>query len=119
MTLWIAFAIWMLEIVLIAALAGSRRGAQAGVVLAIALLPIAGMVETRAVLPLCVLLVALLFAVFRAWDFARGPRLSGFGHRLLHLVAVVDTRRTQRVAARFDTRAALRMLLGVVVSAAA
>jgi hypothetical protein len=119
MTLWIAFAIWMLEIVLIAALAANRRGAQAGVALAVALLPLAGLVSTRSVLGLCVLLVALLFGLFRAWDFASGPPLPGFARRLLHLFAVVDTRRTTAARARFDGRALLRLLLGSALAAGA
>jgi hypothetical protein len=114
--LWIAFAAWAVEAVVIAALSATRRGAQASVALAIAMLTMAGFVDTDNRFALCVLGILLLFCLFRAWDFATGPALPGFWHRLLHLVAIIDTRRVVRIEPRFDPRILLRLALAAAVS---
>jgi hypothetical protein len=73
-SIWIALALWAAEVVVIAALATTRRGARAGVWLGIALLPLPAFVQRDWWPPLAVLEVLLLFAMFRAADLASDGR---------------------------------------------
>jgi hypothetical protein len=116
----VAFAVWAIEVVAIAALAASPRGARAGVWLAIALLPLPAFVRQAWWPPLFVLEVALLFAMFRAADLAGDRTLASFPRRLGHLVSLPDSRRVQRgLPRRFDTQALLKLVVaGVIVAAA-
>lgn len=119
MSIWMALGVWVAEIVVIAALAASRRGARAGVWLAIALLPLPAFV-VEPWWPLVALLVlALLFAVFRAADLAIDRTLATFPRRLAHMPSLIDRRRMTRVPPHFDWGALARLVVAAVVTAAA
>lgn len=87
------FLILGTEALVVAALAASRTGARVGVVLALLMLPIPAFVAAppfaRALLG-----VAFFLIVVRAFDMVRDGPPGGFARRLLHLVAIVDTRVT-------------------------
>lgn len=111
MPIGFAFALWAIEVVAIAALGASRRGARAGVWLAIALLPLPAFVA-EPWWPLVFLLeLGLLFALFRGADIAADPTLAPFARRLRHLVLLPDSRRIVRGLPRRLEIAALGQLL--------
>jgi hypothetical protein len=120
LSIWIALALWAAEVVVIAALATTRRGARLGVWLAIALLPLPVFVQESWWPPVFVLEVALLFAMFRAADLASDRSLATFPRRLGHLVSLPDSRRVQRgLPPRFNARALLKLVVaGAIVAAA-
>lgn len=94
-----------------AALAASRNGARAGVILAFLLLPLPAFVAAppfaRALLGVAFFLMAM-----RAFDMARDGPPGGFARRLVHLVAVVDSRAatTMRAASFADLVAGVAWL---------
>jgi hypothetical protein len=114
-----ALAAWATGILVIAALAATRRGARAGVWLAIALLPLPAFVAETFWPWMALLELALLFAVFRAADLAADPSIDTFPRRLAHLASLVDKRRMTRVPPHFEWRALLRIVLASAVFAAA
>jgi hypothetical protein len=113
-----AFAAWIVEVVVIARLAASRRGARAGVWLAIALLPLPAFVAESFWPWMALLELALLFAMFRAADLAADRGIATFPQRLRHLVSLVDKRRMTRVPPHFDARALLKILVAGAVTIA-
>lgn len=86
------------EALVVAALAASRHGARAGATLALLLLPLPAFVAAppfaRALLG-----VAFFLIVVRALEMVRDGPPGGFARRLVHLVAVVDTRAATAVRA--------------------
>jgi hypothetical protein len=114
-----AVALWLAEIVVIAALAGTARGARAGVWLAIALLPLPAFVVERWWPPVALLELALLFAVFRAGDLASDAAWPTFPRRLRHLVSLIDQRRMTRVPPHFAWSALLKLAVAGAVGVAA
>jgi hypothetical protein len=118
-TIWLALAVWAAEIVVIAALAASRRGARAGVWLAIALLPLPAFVVEPWWPLVALLILALLFAVFRAADLATDRTLATFPRRLAHMPSLVDRRRMTRVPPHFDWRALGRLVVAAAITFAA
>jgi hypothetical protein len=118
-SIWLALAVWAAEIVVIAALAASRRGARAGVWLAIALLPLPAFVVERWWPLVALLILALLFAVFRAADLATDRTLATFPRRLAHMPSLVDRRRMTPVPRHFDWPALGRLVAATAITVAA
>jgi hypothetical protein len=106
-----AFAAWAAEVGVIAALAASRRGARAGVWLAIACLPLPAFVDEPYWPPVALLELALLFALFRAADLAVDRGIDTFPRRVAHLASLVDKRRMTRVPPHLDGRALLETVV--------
>jgi hypothetical protein len=119
MSPWIAFAAWIVEVLLCAALAATPRGARAGAWVAIALLPLPALVAMPSWPVLCFLDLVLLFAYFRAADLAADPTPRSFAWRLLHLVAVIDTRKATRIEPRFAGGALVRGVVAGAIAAGA
>lgn len=111
MTPGIVLLVWCAELLLVAALARSSRGSLLAWLIALAalVLPVFAALPP---LPLTLMALALLWCAIRAADFVFDSPPTGFVQRLLHLVAVIDTRTLVRTAPRFDHRA----LLGLVVA---
>ena len=106
------FTVFAAEAVLVAALAGSRTGARAGLIIATLALPIPAFVAAppfaRALLG-----VAFFMIVVRTLDLMNDRAPRAFGRRLLHLVAIVDTRATsaRRNGSLVDLAAGVAWLL--------
>jgi hypothetical protein len=115
----LAFTLWLVEVLLAAALAGTPRGARAAVFVTIALLPLPALVANPPWPALCGLELVLLFAFFRAADLAGDPAPRSVGWRLVHLVAVVDTRKAKRIAPHFAGGALVRCLVAAAIVAGA
>lgn len=97
-----AVSLLVVEVVAIAFLARTASGARLGVALAVAGLGIPFVVSgSRGVLA-----VGFLMCVFRSLDL-RQSQLPSFQKRLLHMVAILDTRRVERSAPALDASAAL------------
>ncbi|MGH8029961.1 MAG: MBOAT family protein [Arenimonas sp.] len=114
-----AFGLWAVELLVIAALAASRRGARTGIWIAIAFLPLPAFVAEPWWPAVALLELGLLFAMFRAADLASDRTIATFPRRLAHLVSLLDKRRMVRVPRHFDWRALLRIALGVGITLAA
>lgn len=106
-----AWTLWAAEVVAIALLAASPRGARAGIWLAIAMLPLPAFVVEPFWPWLALLELALLFALLRAADLAVDRTIATFPRRALHLVALIDKRRMTRVPPHFDARALLKIVV--------
>jgi hypothetical protein len=115
----VAIALWALEVVAIAALSRSRRGARLGAFLAAALLPLPALVVESPWWQLALLELVLLFAFFRAADLASDAATVPFRQRLVHLVAVVDSRKARRIAPHFAGRALATLVVASAICAAA
>jgi len=102
--------VWSLELVLVAALAATPRGARLGFGLALVGLGLPAFADLPP-LPLTVMALGFLWCAVRAADFAFEPAPTGFGQRLLHLLVVVDSRLVSRSAPRFDAPALRRGLV--------
>lgn len=113
MTPGIVLLVWCTELLLVAALARSSRSAPLGWSIALVALVLPAFAALPP-LPLTLMALALLWCAIRAADFVFDPAPAGFGQRLRHLVAVIDTRTMVRTAPRLDHRA----LLGLVVAIA-
>jgi hypothetical protein len=119
MSIWLALGVWVVEIVVIAALAASRRGAVVGVWLAIALLPLPAFVVESWWPLMALLILALVFAVFRAADLATDRTLATFSRRLAHMPSIIDRRRMTRAPPHFDWRALGRLVVATAITVAA
>jgi len=119
MSVWTALAILCVELVVIAALSASRRGARAGLALATLLLLLPFFVIPVPFLPLNVLTVGVLWCAVRGADFALDQPLEGFWVRLVHLVILVDTRLITRCQRRFDARSAVTFVAAIAIVFAA
>ena len=112
-------AAWCVEFFAIAVLATSRRRARGCLTMALLLLALPVFVAGRSFLEMNVLMVGLLFGALRTADFALDGPIRGFGARLVHLVAIVDTRFIERCPRRFDGRALVRLLAALAAVATA
>ncbi|HEV2608615.1 MAG TPA: MBOAT family protein [Xanthomonadaceae bacterium] len=119
MSVWTGLAIWFIELVVVAALSASRRGARAGLALTALLLLLPAFVIGPPFILLTVLTVGVGWCAIRTADFAIDGPLDGFRARFVHLVAVVDTRLIERCPRRLDGRSLVRLLVGIAVAIAA
>ena len=119
MSIGLAFALWFAEVLAIATLAATPRGARAGVWLAIALLPLPAFVVHAWPPPMFVLCVAMLFAVFRGADLAVDRTIATWPRRVAHLLSLLDQRRMTRVPRHFDARALGKIVVAGAVCVAA
>lgn len=110
MTLIAALIIWSVELLIVAALASSPRGAKLGFLIALVSLVVPAFVVAPP-FELALLALAYLWAAVRAADLAFDPAPATFGQRLLHLVAILDTRVLVRGEVRFERRALLRLVV--------
>ncbi len=110
-----ALAIWSVELVVIAALASSPRGARLGFVIALVALAVPTLVVASPV-GLALFALAFMWCVVRAADLAFDPAPADFAHRLLHLVAVLDTRLLVRGEVRVDRAALLRLVVAAALA---
>jgi hypothetical protein len=104
-----AWALWAIEVAVVAGLASSRRGARAGIWVAIAMLPLPAFVVEPFWPWVALLELALLFALLRAADLAVDRTIATFPRRVLHLASLIDKRRMTRVPPHFDAHALLKI----------
>jgi hypothetical protein len=97
-----------MEVAVVAGLASSRRGARAGIWVAIAMLPLPAFVVEPFWPWVALLELALLFALLRAADLAVDRTIATFPRRVLHLASLIDKRRMTRVPPHFDAHALLK-----------
>lgn len=119
-TLLTGFAIWAAAMLGVAALGGTRRGAQVGAFLAACLLPLPLLVDGGSSRALLAFAVAVGLAC--AIDFASGPAPAGTAPRLVYIVSflgLVDTFSPTRRPASLDGRAVARILIASMVAIAA
>lgn len=116
MTSGAGMAIWCGEVVVVAALSARPIGARLGLLLSVLLLPVPAFVTAPPIGPRLLLAAAIAWCLVRAADLAleRPPR--GFGARLVHLVAIIDTRLVTRRPRGFEARSAVRLVLAAAVA---
>jgi len=119
MPVWTGLAIWFIELIVVAALSASRSGARVALALTVALLPLPLFVVGSPFIMFTVLTVGVLWCAVRCADFAFDRPMQGFGARLAHLVAIVDTRLITRCGRRFDGRLAVRFVVAIAIVIAA
>src|SRR5688572_4184381 len=93
----------ILEAVAIAALAGFTKGARAGVVLAVLMLPFPALVDAEPLVR-ALLAAGAFWMLVRGLDFALEVPHRDFLARLIHLFALIDTRLVARDERRLDFR---------------
>jgi hypothetical protein len=111
-------AIWLTDVLLVAALSGSRGGAAAAAAVAATLLPVPAFVFGPP-LARAVLAIAMLVCFLKALDLRRGPPIGGFARRLGHILAVFDTRRGRPRAPGVDRAALARLAVALIVTVCA
>lgn len=112
MTATVAFAILAVEFLLIAAISAKPPGARLAFWLAVMLLAYPAFADTSA-LTRSVLALGALWCVVRSADFTLEPAPQRFGFRLIHLLALIDTRLITR-----GTRYVARSWVATVLLAA-
>jgi len=105
-----ALAAWCVELVLVALLAATPRGARLGLAIATVALAVPSFAVASPFLS-ALLALAYLWGVVRAADFVFERAPERFIHRALHLLALVDTRTLVRGAVRLKHGALLRLLV--------
>lgn len=113
-----AFAFLCGELIAVAGLAARPAGARLGLVIAVPALVVPVLVSAPALVRVQ-LAVGFVWCVLRAWDLAQEPGARRFPLRLLHLFAIVDTRRLTRAPRRCDVGAVLRFAVATAVIPAA
>src|SRR2546428_2312254 len=106
------------ELIAVAGLAARPAGARLGLLIAVPPLVVPVLVSAPALVRVQ-LAVGFVWCVLRAWDLAQEPVARRFPLRLLHLFAIVDTRRLTPAPRRFDVGAVLRFSVATVVIPAA
>lgn len=109
MTATVAFAILAVELLLIAAISAKPPGARLAFWLAVMLLAYPAFADTSA-LTRSVLALGALWCVVRSADFTLEPAPQRFGFRLIHLLALIDTRLITR-GTRYVARSWVAMVL--------
>jgi hypothetical protein len=117
MTPLAGYVFWGVEIVLIAAMSGRRRGARLGFILATVLLPLPFAVIGGHPFVRAFLAMGFLWCFIRGADFMLEPSPARFGARLMHLFSAFDTRLVTRRGRRFDSMAAARLTLMAGIAA--
>jgi hypothetical protein len=119
MTPAVGLSVLTAEVLAIAALAGHRRGARIGVALSVLLLPLPAFVGGPTAFARFWLAAAALWCFLRGMDLASDQPARPFGARLLHLLAVIDTRLVTPAPRTADLRTARQFVVGAAVAAAA
>ena len=113
----IATSFLLAEAVVVAALSGRQRGARLAFALAVLLLPWPWFVEAHAFWRSAFALGAC-WCVIRSADFMLEVPPTSFGHRLLHLFALIDTRLVRRESHAVPARWWGLLLLAVAAALA-
>lgn len=115
MTVAVVLGLWAIELVIVAALAATPRGAWLGFLVALLALPLPALVITHP-FAVAVIALAVLWVAVRAADFVFDSAPAGFGTRLVHLFAILDTRKLTRVEPWLDRWAWLRLGAALAVT---
>ena len=114
MTLATAAAFLLLELLLIAGLSARPGPAKLAFLIAVSLLPWPAFVAAPVVWR-SVFAIGAFWCVVRSADFVLEPAPASFARRLVHLVAIIDTRLVQRIGHAVPAR--LWLLLAGTLSA--
>ena len=111
-------AIWVADVVVVGALAGSPAGAGAALVVTALLLPFPVFVEGPPLVR-AVLAIGLVVCMLKALDLRRGSPIPGFARRVGHVLAIFDTRCARRRPAGLDRSALVRVAVAGALALAA
>ncbi|HET9484935.1 MAG TPA: hypothetical protein VFO79_13330, partial [Xanthomonadales bacterium] len=114
MTPLAACAVWLVEALVIAALASRAAGARVALVLALGLLAYPFAVGGPAWIRLA-FAIGAFWCVVRAADFALDAPPVRFGARLAHLFAIIDTRLVREGPRHLDGAALAKLLIALAV----
>ena len=118
MSPWTGAGAWAVEILVVAALSGSRTGAGIGVVVAVAFLAVPAFVEAPPIVRF-LLAIGAIIGLLRALDFWRDGPPGAFAARLRHLALLFDTRLAAPRRPGLDPAAGARLAVAGITFLAA